>query len=362
MSDSKRPFERFFDDAAGAALLDTLEVHVEPDAVVLLGECPLCGHQLDDVIPLNRGFARCAFFRGPAVRVDAPLPNAQALDVALACNCESEHPGRPDGERGCGFLAGLDLELACRPDPPAETPDALQQLPQPLRWFVVPKLKLNPAEPERGTNFYQVRARRVALREREWDERARKLEFEQLSAIRGQAEKWSGSVAAITGLFGIALVFEGSDRFRELDVAWAIIALLFTAAAVLAAVAATWTAAIAAQGRRKWVRFATGRLLRRWDRVFTRDAHDRLVVSSRATALAVLFTALAVAVLWRGPDEVEDPPGSSAVVVQTSGAVQCGELVGEAGGTVRLRPQGAEEDDPLVTLRGVASVVPVEAC
>ena len=362
MSETGRPFERFFDRAAGDALLATLEVHVEPDAVVLLGECPLCGHQLDDVIPLNRGFARSTFFRGPALRADGKLPKAQALDVTLACNCESEHKGRPEGERGCGFLAGLDLELAGRPDPPAEAPDALQQLPRPVRWFVVPELELDPAEPEGGTNAYRATARRVAVREREWDERARELEFEQLSSIRSQAEKWSGSVAAITGLFGIALIFEGSDRFRELDLAWAVIALLLTAAAVLAAVAATWTAAIAAQGRRTWVPFATGRLLRRWDRVFARDAHDRLVVSSRATALAVLFTALAVAVLWRGPDEVEDAAGSSAVVVQASGAVQCGELVGEAGGTVRLRPQGAEEDDELVTLRGVASVVPVEAC
>lgn len=119
-------------------------------------------------------------------------------------------------------------------------------------------------------------------------------------------------------------------------------------------------AAIATQGRRSWLPYATGELVRRWDRVFTRDAHDRLTLSGRTTLIAVVLISLSVSILWLGPRHADDlASGSSAVVVQGSGAVLCGELAGEADGTVRLRRAG--DEDPVI-LREVTSVVPVDGC
>lgn len=63
---------------------------------VLSGSCPRCGDEMYKAFPAEAFLTEAT--RGAAKRT-----------VVVACNCEGEHPGRPDGRKGCGVYGGLEL-------------------------------------------------------------------------------------------------------------------------------------------------------------------------------------------------------------------------------------------------------------
>ncbi|HEY0692786.1 MAG TPA: hypothetical protein VGD71_27565 [Kribbella sp.] len=70
---------------------------------LLSGLCPRCGVAIE--IPLIDGV-----FRGDrAGRVDTAERAGGTRDVPIICTCTEVHPGRPDGQVGCGAYWIFDL-------------------------------------------------------------------------------------------------------------------------------------------------------------------------------------------------------------------------------------------------------------
>jgi hypothetical protein len=63
---------------------------------VLTGSCPRCGDEMYKAFPAETFGTEPTRGAGPRTHV-------------VACNCEGEHPGRPDGKTGCGVYGGLEL-------------------------------------------------------------------------------------------------------------------------------------------------------------------------------------------------------------------------------------------------------------
>ncbi|KUN79275.1 hypothetical protein [Streptomyces griseoruber] len=59
--------------------------------LVASGPCPRCNAHLE--IPIVTEAVRALGNGGPA---------SGGTEVPMYCECEGEHPGRPDGEEGCG--------------------------------------------------------------------------------------------------------------------------------------------------------------------------------------------------------------------------------------------------------------------
>ncbi|GAA1381218.1 hypothetical protein [Catellatospora chokoriensis] len=77
----------------------TFEAETSDESVVLHGSCPRCGHVMeylidDDVVRSSR-----------TITTDTPgaePSTAGAISEHMACMCDMEHSGRPEGYRGCG--------------------------------------------------------------------------------------------------------------------------------------------------------------------------------------------------------------------------------------------------------------------
>ncbi|MGC9439376.1 hypothetical protein [Streptomyces sp. WG5] len=78
-----------------ATYTDALDVvPVNQETLVLSGRCPRCGCACT-YLHVRRAF------RGPSRRADG---------IPVICTCETAHPGRPEGETGCGAYWNVRLE------------------------------------------------------------------------------------------------------------------------------------------------------------------------------------------------------------------------------------------------------------
>lgn len=157
----------------------SLTAAVDPDlrdALRLTGKCPLCTHDIDDFVLLTPSW------------VDG-LNEATTLTTVARCNCDTSHEGRPEDQVGCGALAVLTVSLT-----PRNAPKGEKRPPEPL------------AKVES--------AKQATARDRTWDDDAAAWERAMNERLSGTAEKWGQTIAALFGLFGLALVFE-SDRVQS---------------------------------------------------------------------------------------------------------------------------------------------------
>jgi hypothetical protein len=127
--------------------------------------------------------------------------------VRLVCNCSWFHDGAPAGTYGCGAEFGLEVKDS----------------------------SLTPVS--------------LTPRYREADLWAEQVIRDRLPRIRELAEKWSGTVSALTGLLSIAALVGSEDQIRKLQVCakygYGVVAI----AALLCAGAAILNAARAAQAQ-----------------------------------------------------------------------------------------------------------------
>ena len=92
-------------------------------SVVAIGACPRCAHDVDYTflpnISLPRG-GRTTLGRGPTkTKSEEARPthcSGQEEDdvdqydtVPILCRCRDDHPGRPEGARGCGITFNTEL-------------------------------------------------------------------------------------------------------------------------------------------------------------------------------------------------------------------------------------------------------------
>lgn len=198
-----------------------------------------------------------------------------------------------------------------------------------------------------------------------WIEIADKERFEVLQRIRSTAEKWAGTITALTGIFSIAAFVKGNEDITKLTPyaqKWLIGLLVL---ALISAFAAIYLAALAAQGSPRF--FSASRNPRNNPEAYreyyleeAQKAAKQLGLSRLLVIPATALLALAIGVTWFGtkPEKPETPSATSVLVTQRSGTVICGELVSEAGGLSVKTKRGSS----LTVLDDVAAINVVERC
>ena len=91
------PYAEVTDEAYAARAAVDFTAQEFEYAVVLSGRCPRCDHPSTTTL-VDEVYRR----------------DVQALDPGyrtVLCECEAEHPPRPDGRRGCGAYWTLRLEV-----------------------------------------------------------------------------------------------------------------------------------------------------------------------------------------------------------------------------------------------------------
>jgi len=326
-----RPYERRASEKWANELIASggLEVDVTPESLTLQGLCPACGHQLDDFIPLDLGYAK-RFREGLAKRVTYKPPECEELETVLACNCASEHKGRPEKTLGCGAYSGVRIQL---------------ERGRRVRWsYKIPQ-----------RSRVRIRSLRARSTEKRWDDAAGEVEEGMLARTRDVGTKWAATVATLLGLSGVATLLEARDEIDQLkEPLWANLGVV---AGSLLALLATLSAAYAAQGFLRRVPFVTGGSLRRRTRHSVQRALWGLRVSVVATVLSALFVIGGLGWLAFGP---EKPPSEKVLVETRDGRPACGDLRGGPRGVIAVERAGG--DTTLLRFDQVEAIKPVPKC
>jgi len=325
----RRASEEWVEQVLGAT---DFKIWMNREAVALQGTCHRCGHQIDDFIPLDIEYAK-RFAWGEAEIAEGPIDPKRAVPTVFACNCAAAHEGRPEGGLGCGAYGGLIVGLEQREDRESESTSPTSERPR-------------------------VRLRSDVARTAElaWDQVASKIEHNRLSDAQTTAGKWSATVAAVLGAFGVATLVEGAESIRELEVWWAIGVGLLAALAAVSALYAIGLTALAAQGMPRVVDYVTGASLRSTTHKAARDAARRTRRGVRATFVSAGLIVLALVVLVAGPRK---PPEAGLLRVETrTGKVYCETQISTPPGLVAVKaPAGLPSDlIPLSEVRALKSV------
>lgn len=191
--------------------------------------------------------------------------------------------------------------------------------------------------------------------DRMWDELAVKLAADALPRVQSAAEKWSGTIAALTGILGIVAFVEGPNEVTELTGWYEYAVPVCLGLAILCAVIATVLAALVAQGVPEEF-YATGTAVQRLYQTKVDEGIRRLNWSRLLALAAVVFLVLAVGLNWYGDRESGDPV-PNVLIVSTSGQAECGTLARDPAGALAVEVAGTP-----VALRDVASVDVVDGC
>jgi hypothetical protein len=192
----------------------------------------------------------------------------------------------------------------------------------------------------------------------DWDRWAKEAEdarHESLKNARASAEKWTGTISALLGLFSTVAIVSGPDAIKDLGsgvVRWVAVAAI-AVSGVLAGISVV-VGAYAAQGRLVKLGNLDWDALEDHTVAETDGVRSKLKVS-RATAVAAAITLLAaglVVAASSAADAGKTASGSSVVIVDGSGGLRCGRLLVD-GGTVKVGGQ---------QVRDVRQVVPVGQC
>lgn len=311
-------------------------VEVNEEAVALQGTCRRCGHQIDDFIPLDLDFAR-RFPKGEAEIVKEPLdPELRVrIPTVLACNCGASHAGRAEGDLGCGAYGGLIVELEECGNTDGEPP----------RSEAVPRVRLRPDV-----------ARTAELM---WDRQAAEIEHNRLSAAQSTAGKWSATVTAVLGAFGVATLIEGAESIRDLEQAWAIVVGALAVLAAISAVLAIGYTAVAAQGLLRVAAYVTGASLRRTTHQAARASTCHTRRGAKATFLSAALVIAALVVLAAAPRE--SPEVGFLRIESRANKIYCGTQLTTPPGLVGVKAQQGLPSE-IVPLAEVRELKVVGAC
>ena len=194
--------------------------------------------------------------------------------------------------------------------------------------------------------------------DRRWESEAADARHQELTRIRTAAESWGKSVAALLGVFAVAAFVRGPSSFAEVPADVGASAAVLALAGALAAGAAVWTAALAAQGAPENIYGLDGWAFRSVSATGAQKA-ARLLNWSRILALtAFIYVFGSTGLVWIDAIDRESTPSLSAIVQPANGApARCGRLV-TANGQLALRlPQ-----DQTTALTGAEKLVVVDEC
>ncbi len=391
-------YERCFPPAARWLASGQVSAQVTDDALVITGRCPRCRHGLDDFVSLSEEWVR-ALSAGKLEEQKQKPPRDVIVETVTACNCDDDHPGRPDGEHGCGALAVLSVKLDAAP--------------------------IAGGTPQ-GVSATIAAARQATARDRSWDEEAARWDDDVTDRIAATGDRWGATIGALFGLVGFSLVLSGDQvasavsssaawpwwvlggvlaaiagaclygwmrvernepRDALLAIACAVSALLslgvlgwgalrvatghgvpvdagptfgiLAGIAVLFGLSASGFAGLAAQGSPRWVAYLTGNRMRK-ERMRSADRMARNLRRARiATVVAVGALVTTLGVLWYAP--AQKPGVQQAVVRTTDGRMLCGALQPYSGAGVAIDPTGSEPR-VVVARAEIVQISAVDAC
>jgi hypothetical protein len=167
-----------------------------------------------------------------------------------------------------------------------------------------------------------------------WYERARQFEVEALPRVRESAQRWAATLAAITGVFGVATLVKGpTDLTKISDPTWANRAAFSVIIALLLAAAATYCA-YRAQGLP--TRAPVGEVAKFRNKYRSEIQHAAwwLLGSQVAAVATVILVALSVAITWSGTPR---PFETLDVIAVDDGGVHCGKVVASSSSWLAIK-------------------------
>src|SRR5947209_7437330 len=171
----------------------------------------------------------------------------------------------------------------------------------------------------------------------QWYQIAQQTKLNALSEIRGSAEKWGGTIGALTGVFSIVALIKGREDITALTTAGQAIVGILLLLALLLAFLATLFAAFAAQGIPITTLAANNpRAFQRQYENQARMAGQWLHWSRLLVAPATLCLALAIGFTWFGPTKAAVPGHTVVIATEKSGAVLCGDVLSKKNGDVYI--------------------------
>jgi hypothetical protein len=122
-------------------------------------------------------------------------------------------------------------------------------------------------------------------------------------------------VTAVLGAFTLAAFLKGPQSFTDIPAPWTIPVIGLVLLGALAAAAAIYTAALAAQGSPRWVAQLDGWQLKALHKQLGRHAARLLNLSRALTAGAALVVLAAMAVAWLANSLGDQQPAPRSVLV-----------------------------------------------
>jgi hypothetical protein len=118
------PYDPVSTSVLASAFKRSLHAEPEGDDILLSGECPRCKHDVYKLVAREAkhivpGVAAEAVAEGLKPRAPRGCGRGyheKHVLTLVACNCDSKHDGRPDGELGCGVYAQLTVSFCERDD------------------------------------------------------------------------------------------------------------------------------------------------------------------------------------------------------------------------------------------------------
>jgi hypothetical protein len=159
--------------------------------------------------------------------------------------------------------------------------------------------------------------------------KAEELQFNALDRIKATAEKWLGTIASLTGVFGIIALISGPSDISKLNPQLRGLVVLALIIAVSCAFGSIILAALAAQGvpTRIW---ADGQQLKAETANRVDEAVTRLNWSRYLVVLVVISLGISIGITWYGNWNATSKTAEYFAVYNT-GEVACGELSADGG-------------------------------
>lgn len=190
--------------------------------------------------------------------------------------------------------------------------------------------------------------------DRMWAKKAEDLQLNSLERIKSVSEKWLGTIASLTGVFGIIALIKGPSDISELSSGFRASVVILLIIAVVSTFLAIILAALAAQGIPKFV-WATGSVIKKAYAQEADKALYRLNWSRFLVIPAVITIGLAIGLTWYGTWNTPSKP-TKYIAIYSTGEVMCGQLANSQGQLALM------DDNNIRVLENIESLNTVDSC
>ncbi|MGP4089597.1 hypothetical protein [Streptomyces sp. KR55] len=189
------------------------------------------------------------------------------------------------------------------------------------------------------------------------------LQYDQLGAVRRQAEGWRNGLTGLTGLVGVVFVLKGRESVAGMPAAWRWTTALLLVLAFVLLLAGALGAVRAAHGQLGQQTWLSGDRLLAAVLDEVERTQDALIRARRFSVAGLSAIVAAIGISWLVP--VEDPAASQKggpyVVVSTRNGAWCGELVVSDSRAVTIKAAKGKGWSR-IPIREVRSVIPTDRC